>query len=408
MIGIFQVIGKPDNYESKDFIINGKRYKSCLCSDAFRDFLKSEGKDAKLTIFVPESFLVDENIECFCDKIKEKGIYDFDAIAIPSVGTYKSGNEEFSFLGSVETISTSIFLHFVKMRPDEIYVDISTGLNIYPVNLLEAVKRYLTYRKLERILQSDYRIKAHTIFSPPISKDVDEYLVEVQPIDVKAFFSLPNANVDRIASSKEINKRYGKVKKKVRNLFSELKIAYNSIRLNTPLAFYEILKMDAPVEEIERELFDFIDAVLEPVRNGNVVGRFQIDGVNVSNVFYSLAMYKSIQEFAKTLSNPELDEIFKAFSSIYRIKHLGLAVNEHFLVRDIEEIKSLKIEEGMEDILAKLKFGEIRGSKDKERNFFAHSGFLYEYTILKAKDGKIFVGWIENARREIKKWLSKH
>ena len=130
MIGIFQAIGKPDNYESKDFIINGKRYKSCLCSDAFRDFLKSEGKDAKLTIFVPESFLVDENIECFCDKIKEKGIYDFDAIAIPSVGTYKSGNEEFGFLGSVETISTSIFLHFVKMRPDEIYIDISTGLNL--------------------------------------------------------------------------------------------------------------------------------------------------------------------------------------------------------------------------------------------------------------------------------------
>ena len=81
--------------------------------------------------------------------------------------------------------------------------------------------------------------------------------------------------------------------------------------------------MDAPVEEIERELFDFIDAVLEPVGNGNVVGRIQIDGVNVSNVFYSLAMYKSIQEFAKTLSNPELDEIFKAFSSIYRIKHLA-------------------------------------------------------------------------------------
>ena len=85
-----------------------------------------------------------------------------------------------------------------------------------------------------------------------------------------------------------------------------------------------------------------------------------------------------------------------------------MAVNEHFLVRDIEEIKSLKIEEGMEDILAKLKFGEIRGSKDKERNFFAHSGFLYEYTILKAKNGKIFVRWVENARREIKKWLSKH
>ncbi len=144
MIQIFQTIGKPDAYQEKEFEIEDKSYISCLCTDALREYLKGKGEDVVLTIFIPESLLLDEslkreNLDEFCDKIREKGIEDFKAVVIPSVGRYRLGDREVDFSGNVEVISTSILLHFLELKPDKVYIDVSTGFNIYPVTLLEAV-----------------------------------------------------------------------------------------------------------------------------------------------------------------------------------------------------------------------------------------------------------------------------
>jgi len=103
----------------------------------------------------------------------------------------------------------------LKKRPEKLYVDVSTGLNIYVIPLIEAAKRYLTYRKLERILQEDCRVEVEILFTPPID-GAERYHVEIQHVDVKAFFALPNANIDRLCKEvpdemaemrNEVNKR---------------------------------------------------------------------------------------------------------------------------------------------------------------------------------------------------------
>ncbi len=211
---IFQVTGKPENYDEKEFVLDGETYATCLCTDALRQHLKKEdGVEARLTIFVPESLLIDKSLEDVCGIIREKGISDFEAITIPSVGKYPGKSGEFKeFRGNVETITTAIFLHFLKVKPDKFYIDISTGFNIYPIALLEAAKRYLTYRKLERILQQKSDVEAYTLFTPPIVGE-DRYHAEIQPIDVKAFFSLPKADVKTIASGNHQEWRAEKIKK---------------------------------------------------------------------------------------------------------------------------------------------------------------------------------------------------
>jgi CRISPR-associated protein Csx1 len=416
---IFQVTGRPENYGEKEFVLKGEIYRTCLCSDALRKHLEQEGKRAKLTIFVPESLPINSSLDDVNRTIREKGIQNFESVVIPSVGKYSQKGGEFR--GSIEAITTAIFLHFLKNRPDEFYIDISTGFNVYPVSLLEAAKRYLTYRKLEGMLQEKSDFKAYILFSPPIMRDshslgdIDRYYAEIQPFDVKAFFSLPRPEIDKIASGKqkeklaELNKKGHELKNKFRSMFGELKLAYNAIRFNVPLAFYEMLEFTVAVDEMEREIIAFVEGFLEPIKEGDVVERLKIDGVNIANIFYTLALYRSIKEFAESLSEPELGEIKEKFSSLYRVKNMGVGVNEYFLLREVEEIrgKAEKIGDGAELILGKLIHGEEfkETSGISKRNFFAHSGFLQNWTVVKKEKGKIYLRWVEDAKKEIKNWL---
>ena len=419
MIHIFQVVGDPKYYDEKEFRIGNKSYVSCLSSEAFRRCLVEEGKKVKLTLLVPESLLLKKNEGEFAKMIKEKGVDDFEVVVIPSTGEFWVDEKKVELKTSVETIITCIFLHLLETKPESIYVDISTGQNIYPLSLLEATRRYITYRKLKGLLQGA-SINAFTIFPPPIVKNVYSYPVEIQPIDVKAFFSLPNANIDKIVIKavnswnkvEEIKKGYSNLIKKVRDVTKELRMAYNAIRLNVPLAFYKLLTMEAEVNEIEREIISFVKELIKPIETEISIERSVIDGVNVSNIFYSTALYSSIQEFKNSLNEPEIDEILQRFSELYKIKNLGVGVNEYFLLRDVEDIKSsvknskIKIEEGRGELLARIKHGdEFHKSTDKKRNFFAHSGFLQEYTLVKVDRGRIYVDWLREKTEEIEKWL---
>ncbi|WP_456370506.1 TM1812 family CRISPR-associated protein [Geoglobus sp.] len=417
MTTIFQVIGKPESYQEKEFIIDGDSYKTCLCSDALRKHLKKEGGAAELVVFVPESMLLGEDLDSFCRKLNDRGVEDFEAVIIPSVGRYSNGGEEVDFRGSVETITTAILIHLLRRRPENLLIDLSTGFNIYPVSLLEATKRYLTYRKMERILQDQPGVSAKAVFTPPVTRDVWHYAVEIQPLDVKAFFSLPGANIDRVVGKcpeslktklAEINRGSAEVKREFRRMYEELVLAYNAVRLNVPLAFYELLKMDVSVDDLERRILDFVEKFLEPYRDGETVERFPVDGVNVSGIFYAIAMFRSLKEFRKSLHEPEVGEILDKFSVVYRNRHLGLGVNEYFLQRDIEEVVDLadKLGDGEQEILGILKHGkEFCKSRVEKRNFFAHSGFLKEFTVVRKEGGRVMVGWMEDRLREIKSWI---
>lgn len=251
MTTIYQVIGKPESYREKEFVIEGEGYRTSLCSDALRKHLEEKGEDVELLVFVPESMLFNEDMESFCKKLDDLGVTDFEAIPVPSVGRYRYDGREAEFRGSVEVITTAIFIHFLKAKPEELVVDLSTGFNIYPVSLLEAAKRYLTYRKLERILVGEDSLSVMAMFTPPISPGVERYSVEIQPVDVKAFFSLPKANVDKIVLKcpenlrgelARINREYAEVKSEFRGIYEELTLAYNALKLNVPLALLRVAR----------------------------------------------------------------------------------------------------------------------------------------------------------------------
>lgn len=255
---ILQVLGDPKGYKTANFIIDGKIYRTNLSALAIYEWLN---RDAKIVLLVPDSLItkIEDNVDNAIGLLKDRERFktrilellgvEADVLMIPSVGEYSSAR----FEGSVENTITFIFKELVKLNFDEIYADISTGQNIYATSMLEALRKYVTYRKLRCILQGGEGVSVKVAYVPPVLTEGQKVKVELHDFDVKAFFDLPKPNSKEIC--KDIKKKI-EIRKKYRRFFNEisndlnvLKIAFNAIKFNAPLVFYhpEILNLDPPV-----------------------------------------------------------------------------------------------------------------------------------------------------------------
>ncbi len=336
---------------------------------------------------------------------------------IPSVGVY-SGNFVARFEGSVDNTIAFIFTELVKRGYDEIYADISTGQNIYATSMLEALRKYATYRKLRTILQGRREVSLKIAYVSPVFVEGQEVDVEIHDFDVKAFFSLPTPNPKSICldreKRREIQRRYGEFFNELSRDLKTLKMAFNAIKHNVPLAFYhpEILNLEIDVGEKEEILLKLVGE-LEDLRkikvegNSLIVERAILSSDNLTNTFFAIAMLSSIIDFwREKIDEPELKSILKTFRELY--ENLGLEVNSRFLERDLREIEELTKNFEGEALLLDL-YASEKKSKYQKRNFFAHSGFLREITRVRKERDKITLRYdFEEMKRysiSIESWL---
>jgi len=421
---ILQVLGDPRGYKSARYVIDKKEYKEKFLALAIREWLN----DGEIIFLVPDSLVtriesdVEEAFELLRDREKFKKRFtellhgiDADVLIIPSVGTY-SGAYTARFEGSIENTIVFIFKELIKRGVRVIYADISTGLNIYTTAMLEALRKYVTYRKLRRILQGDDKTTLKLAFVPQVLVENQTVNVELHEFDVQAFFSLPKANPKEICADKDtkrkVNEKYGKFFKEILRYLKTLRMAFNAIKYNTPLVFYhsDIFNLNIDVGKVEREFMRIIEE-LEDLRevimddNTIIVKRPILVSGNVVNTFFAISMLSSVIDFWKeSVGEPELDAILKTFKGLY--ESLGLDVNSRFLERDVEGIKELANDLEGERVLLEL-FPESSGkSKDPKRNFFAHSGFLREITLVRKEGENIMLRYTSESVREIRSWLN--
>jgi len=151
-------------------VIDGNEYRENLSAVAIYEWLKDHGRDAKIILLAPDSLITrveddgDNAVDLLKDREKFKeGILELldeteaDVLMIPSVGVY-SGKFVARFEGSVDNTIAFIFTELVKRGYDEIYADVSTGHNIYATSMLEALRKFATYRKLRVILQGKQEV----------------------------------------------------------------------------------------------------------------------------------------------------------------------------------------------------------------------------------------------------------
>lgn len=428
MIHLYQVIGEPEKYFDKNFLINGQVFKTILSLDALKKYLEKRDNKVQITFFVPESLLITQDLQKYKDILSNKGISDFELVEIPSVGEYHLNGQRRFFISNVDTIMVAMLLKFIEDRPDIFYIDVSTGQNIYTTQLVEAARNYLLYRTLETVLQSDQTCSGYMCFVPPITPNVQSYNIELEEITVNASFTLPDSDTAYVSNldsyeiprnvKKMLDKRMKKFKFKnnLESLLDELKMAYNAIKLNVPLAFYQILKMEMDPEPLISEFIKYVKELMYPVRVDNYTIRLPIKARQIVNTLLSIALYSSIKKFKHELDEPEVEEIEKKFGEIYSNQKLGLKSNKYFLERDLRNIKEIASknknklsQEG--EILGKLRSRNpllYNPRPFDERNFFAHSGFLDDCTIVSYKEDKIYIRWEEKEIPNIMGVLKKN
>lgn len=445
---IFQVIDIPSKYKEITFLFKGEKVKTKLSSVALKQYLeKFKGEKVKITFFIPESSVFGLKDGEIKSELMKAGIdKDVTFVRLPSLGRFKI-SDEIEFLTNIGTIVSTILITFIKSKAEKFIIDTSTGHNIYPVLLLDAAKRYITYLKLKYILQENKKVEAHTTFLPPVTKTTNvEYKLEKQPIKAKAFFSLPTIKSVDILDFEFLNNEWKSIKDKfklerdikpykekwnrwkndIKSLLKELKIAFNSLTYSIPLSFYQILTMEINEEELEKVITNYVEEIASKYKKvGNVVIWLPINDGNLSNILYSIALYHSIKKFYNELSENTVSELEEFFlNKLYKKSYLSLKANEHFLGNELRKLREL-VERNKDHISTKgeVLYGElisnknsknetnykntknIHGSSDIKRNFFAHCGFLKEYTYVKLSNEKIYIKWDKEKIGMFKKWL---
>jgi len=453
-VHFFQVLGDVRQYRNIEFVIPKNeieefRFRAKLSVFALKEKFINENYQTNITLFIPESLAeIDQNNEreienllnnnnLFIEKILQLpmanniNLSDCNLEIIPAKGFYI-----YQYNSSVQNIIYSIFIYLIQnVKEDEnIYIDISSGQNIYNIALVEAVRRYLTYLQLKNILNNSQTGFSETniIFYPPITKEIKPIKIEYYKISAKAFFSLPIKSFDdkniltnneplfkfitnKFGATAELLDEFIDIKRRINTILGNLETAFNSILKNIPLAFYnsELISLDECIEILEKDFIKFLNEItkkeLIPNNNIYIIDRPEINIIIISNIFFAFSLYKSFQQFKNKLSKiGTMEDIKTNFLDLYENQNLNLVTNKFFLERDLADIEDLCNSEEFkgEKLLKELK--EQGGSSDIKRNFFAHSGFISDWTYVRKENNQIYLRWEPSQLNRIKDLINKN
>jgi CRISPR-associated protein Csx1 len=228
-------------------------------------------KNSKIIYLAPES-LVAKDIREAKDmlseeaKLKEKfkdelkGFFkssmnesiDFEVEVIPSIGVYSSDKGySLVFEGGIDNVIAFIMLNNLEKLAncEEIIIDVSVGQNIYNAATLEAMRTLQVYYNLKEITRDESKAPSFKIATCPPPPKESELSIPILlfPYNVKTFLEFPYKK-DKFYSSnliekyseikREISQKFGSYNEQFNTLLDIAKLAFNAIKYNAPLAFY--------------------------------------------------------------------------------------------------------------------------------------------------------------------------
>ncbi len=180
-----------------------------------------------------------------------------DFIVIPSIGEF-SGEKFSSPLGNIILRILIDMIKRYKNEPfDEMYLDISSGHNIYNYALAEAGRLFLTLMKLEDFLK-EKDIKVFIAISEPITagsgQDKKYKIFKDFQLDVKGFFYFPekpqrnnehafSEYATRVSETIK-GEEDGELKGKINDMLYRAYLFYSAIKNNLPLVVYYLCTLE--------------------------------------------------------------------------------------------------------------------------------------------------------------------
>jgi CRISPR-associated protein Csx1 len=427
--------------EPVNFDIDGKPYLQELSSFALRDHF---GKNTKVALVYPVSILLNEyalrgikdkeHLRTFHEKIegivtkpeeREKYIknpWEYlrehphskkadGFIVIPSIGEFL-GEKFSSPLGNIVLRILIDMVERYKNEPfDEMYLDISSGYNIYNYALAEAGRLFLTLTKLEDFLKKK-DIKVFIAITEPIigkpSPDKRYKIFKDFQLDAKGFFYFPEKPQENNenAFSKYANKLSetikGKedreLKRKIMNMLYKAYLFYSALRNNLPLVVYCLCALEEYryTENDVKNLLEEIINLLKQRLDGNLKTSpddlkfedlrklFMMLGlaVGIIRVLEKREICKGIKEGVylsdiEGLFAEEENSIYRYFELTTNIMYLQQEIQKNFLENEKLITNEWKL---LKDITNQS------STSINPRNFLAHCGFEKNITELKKLD----------------------
>ena len=421
------------------FELHGKVYEALLSSFALKQSFLENGEDAKVILIYPISLFLNKNapqIENIPEDFKQtiKGVlknenerfnylsnpYPYFAkhphseeadefIVIHSIGQY----EGIKFSATLEELILEIFIDMVNRYQNEffseLYLDISSGHNIYTSALLEAGRLFLTFYKLQNFNLKQNGLKVFITFSDPIVAPNNRTFQVHKDfcLEVKTFFSFPEKPTqkrlenaysefarditrDIIGDDKELRP----FKRQLNELFSYGYFFYSAIKNNCPLVLYT---WEYQEEEIDRGIADLINLVYQRLyKDYQKTPGLKFDLFR--KAFLMLSIYKGIVKVLKEYKIYKKEEVGleelarnfrdenQNFYNCFELKQ-NRAYFSHEYSNTFERIKDKIPEEYV--LLRELIGGE--SNEINPRNFLAHCGFERNCVYVRRQGDTIFI-----------------
>ncbi|MFO7153236.1 MAG: CRISPR-associated CARF protein Csx1 [Bacillota bacterium] len=437
MSSLIYQIGRFDRGLTKeyDFEKDGKSIKKRLSSFALKELLEEEGEDSRVVLIYPVSLPLNRGVDK--EELKNNSIEierlwenpseylnnprEFfsrlpfyreadDFFIIHSIGTYSGVTFEGEFSDIVFEIAMDMIERYLKNPVEKIYVDVSTGFNIYVSALLEAVRLFSTWAALRSWLPEEGRPEIWLSFSDPIlGGGATKYPLHLERVSFKSFFSSPLSKNDVTGERfyKEVYRGDKEKRARLKKLFENFAVVFTAINRNAPLAVYHLGFDDA---NIIRETFEVL---LDDMKNLLYESYLKSPGLNrgaYQKAILTLGFYEGIVKVLDKYGvkvyeseiGSDLEEIKNTFGEIYEL--FGLDLNRVFLGNEIGSTW-IKIKSKAEDCSNWQPFALIHGSGQRigppnKRNYFAHSGLEAYITQFRKESNRIFVRYTE------KYWVS--
>lgn len=434
------------------FVYENQNYQYPLSSFALKEYLKKSGIKAEVHLLYPVSLPLNDQFKK--NECQQEGYGDFFKILselvqdnykienylknpdelfsnhphtkisdgfliLHSIGNY-SGKE---LKTNLHDIILNIWIYlidiYLKNGFDEVYIDISSGLNIYITALIEALRYFLVWNGLFNLENKD-NVKGYISYTDPIiGRTPGEISIYTYEVTYKYNFTSPVMNQDincgiakrviedSLSFDREKKKQINELLESFLTLFS---CFYNACPLylfmqSFPEAKNSISLMNIIIEKINLRYKE------------NWLNSPQFDFKDFSKILLSLAFFHGLKkiveckgyegkEFAK------LEEL-KDFANI--LSKLNLQIQESLLKAEIHnnfehsDFNSNYDEKNPDNkwIYLKdlLKYESYQIQKLNERNFFAHAGFERNITMVKKENNEIMVKYDKARLEEIKNFL---
>ena len=439
------------------FKVHGKVYEALLSSFALKQSFLENEQASKVILIYPVSLFLNKNapqIENIREDFKQtiEGVlknenerfnylsnpYPYfakhpyseeadDFIVIHSIGQY----EGIKFSATLEELILEIFIDMVKRYQDdpfsELYLDISSGHNIYTSALLEAGRLFLTFYKLQNFNLKQNGLKVFITFSDPIVPPYNRTFQVHKDfcLEVKTFFSFPEKPTqkrlenaysefarditrDIIGDDKELRP----FKRQLNELFSYGYFFYSAIKNNCPLVLYTWEYHQE--EKIDKGIADLINFVKQSFySNYQSTPGLKFDLFR--KVFLMLSIYKGIVKVLKEYKifkkeEVELEELARNFrdenQSLYNC--FELKQNREYFSHELSNtFEREEIKNNIPEHYVPLR-NLIKGESDeiKPRNFLAHCGFERNCVYVRRQGDKVFIKYYgDEVLRRIEKIL---